>query len=113
MRITTVLTLVAALVIASTPVLAETEAGRIVGVLKDPSGALVPGGQISIKNLDSGAAQSSTTDPQGRYSFDAVPAGRYQASATSYGLGAPVRHGITHDEGGTGGVEAFGGVAES
>ena len=95
MRITTVLTLVAALVIASTPVLAETEAGRIVGVLKDPSGALVPGGQISIKNLDSGATRSTTTDQQGRYTFVAVPVGRYQASATSSGFAASVRNDIT------------------
>ena len=82
MRSITVLTVLAALAIATTPALAEAETGRIVGVLKDPSGAVVPGGQISIENLDSGATRSTTTDPQGRYVFDAVPAGRYQASAT-------------------------------
>src|ERR1035438_10753170 len=75
---------------ASTPVPAETETGRIAGTLKDPSGAVVPGGQIGIKNLDSGATQSTKTDQQGRYAFDAVPAGHYQASATSSGFAASV-----------------------
>ena len=95
MRNIAVLTLLAALCIASIPALAETDAGRIAGVLKDPSGAFVSGGQISIKNLDSGATQSTTTDQQGRYVFDAVPAGLYLASATSSGFAASVRHDIT------------------
>src|ERR1035438_7426840 len=95
MRSIAVLTVLAALAMASAPALAETEAGRIVGVLKDPSGAVVPGGQISLKNLDSGATQSTTTDQQGRYVFDAVPAGRYEASATSSGFATSVRNEIT------------------
>jgi iron complex outermembrane receptor protein len=95
MRSIAVLTLLAALAIASTPVPAETETGRIAGVLKDPSGALVPGGQISLKNLDSGNTQSTKTDQQGRYVFDAVPAGHYQASATASGFAASVRNDIT------------------
>jgi iron complex outermembrane receptor protein len=94
MRSITVLTLLAALFIANTPVVAEPEAGRIVGALKDPSGALVPGGQIGIKNLESGATQSTTTDRQGRYTFETVPAGHYQASATAHGFAASVRNDI-------------------
>ena len=66
-------------------VLSAASTGRIAGVMRDPSGAVVPGGQIRIKNLDSGVSQSTTTDQQGRYVFDAVPAGRYEASATSSG----------------------------
>src|ERR1035438_2131241 len=95
MRSIAVLTVLTALAMASTPVPAETETGRIAGVLKDPSGAVVPGGQISLKNLDSGATRSTTTDPQGRYVFDAVPAGRYQASATSSGFATSVRNDLT------------------
>ncbi len=89
------LTLLATLFTATAPVLAETETGRIAGILKDPSGARVPGGQISIKNFDSGATQSATTDRQGRFVFDAVPVGRYDASATSSGFETAVRNDIT------------------
>src|ERR1035441_4937947 len=100
MRSITVLTVLAALAMATTPALAEAETGRIAGTLKDPSGALIPGGQISIENLDSGATRSTTADPQGRYVFDAVPAGRYQASATSSGFAASVHNDITVTAGG-------------
>jgi hypothetical protein len=75
----------------NTPVLAETGTGRIAGVLKDPSGAVVPGGQINIRNLDSGVARSTTTDRQGRYVFEAVPVGRYEAAAVSPGFETAVR----------------------
>jgi iron complex outermembrane receptor protein len=92
--------LFAALFASHTPVLAGEAAGRISGVLKDPSGALVPGGQIAIKNLESGATRSTTTDQQGRYVFDAVPAGRYEALATSSGFAVSVRNDVTVTAGG-------------
>src|SRR5450432_1512824 len=87
--------LLGALLSVNIPVPAQTPAGRIAGVLNDPSGAVVPGGQISIRNLDSGAAKSTTTDQQGRYTFDPVPAGRYEASAAASGFETSVRKSIT------------------
>jgi len=67
--------------------------------MRDPSGAVVPGGQVRIKNLDSGLTQSTNTDQQGRYVFDALPAGRYQASATASGFAASVRDDVAVAEG--------------
>jgi hypothetical protein len=96
--------LLATLFSSITPVLAEAATGRIAGVLKDPSGALVPGGQITIKNLESGASRSTTTDQQGRYAFDAVPAGRYEASAAASGFSVSVRNDVTVTAGGETGI---------
>ena len=104
LRFIVCLFVLAALFTANTPAMAETAAGRIAGVIKDPSGALVPGGQITIKNLDSGAAKSTTTDQQGRYVFDAVPAGRYEVSATAPGFAAAVRNDVTVVAGGNANV---------
>jgi iron complex outermembrane receptor protein len=87
--------LLALLFVSNTPVLAGTATGWITGVLKDPSGAVVAGGQIGIRNLDSGVAKSTTTDQQGRYVFDPVPVGRYQVSATSSGFEPAVSNDIT------------------
>ena len=92
--------LFATLLTSNAPVLAQTATGRIAGVLQDPSGALVPGGRITIKNLESGATRSTNTDPQGRYVFDAVPAGRYEASATASGFAVSVRNDVTVAAGG-------------
>jgi iron complex outermembrane receptor protein len=59
---------------------------RIVGVLKDPSGAVVPGGKIEVRNLASGIKRSSVTDRQGGFLFDKVPVGRYQVTADAAGF---------------------------
>jgi hypothetical protein len=70
-------------------------AGRIAGVLEDSSGAVVAGGSITIKNLDSGLTQSTLTDQQGRYVFEAVPIGRYEVTASYSGFETAVRNDVT------------------
>jgi iron complex outermembrane recepter protein len=87
--------LLAALFASGIQLLAEAATGRIAGTLKDPSGAVVPGGVITVRNLDSGAIWSATTDQQGRYVFAAAPAGRYEVSATATGFRVAVRSGVT------------------
>jgi iron complex outermembrane recepter protein len=74
-------------------------AGRIAGVLEDSSGAVVAGGTITIKNLDSGQPRSTPTDQQGRYAFEAAPAGRYEVSASYAGFETAVRNDVTVAEG--------------
>jgi iron complex outermembrane receptor protein len=52
--------------------------GNISGTVKDPSGAVVFGGKVSIADAKSQFTQHTLTDQRGRYSFSGVPAGRYQ-----------------------------------
>jgi hypothetical protein len=78
---------------------AAAAAGRIAGVLEDSSGAVVAGGTVTIKNLDSGLTQSTLTDQQGRYAFEAAPAGRYEVSASYAGFETAVRNDVTVAEG--------------
>lgn len=59
---------------------------RIRGVLKDPAGALVPDARVEVKNLTSGFKRSAVTDQQGRFFFDALPAGRYRLKAIAAGF---------------------------
>ena len=56
-------------------------AGRIAGVLRDQSGAVVSGVRIEAWHRVSGTNRSQVTDSQGRFDFDGVPAGRYQVTA--------------------------------
>jgi Fe(3+) dicitrate transport protein len=60
---------------AAAPLFAEAVRGKV----SDPQGAAVVGAQVQILQL----AQTSFTDPEGEYTFEAVPAGRYTLRATS------------------------------
>jgi iron complex outermembrane receptor protein len=70
------------------PTAAETPvaASRIAGVLKDPSGAVVPAAKIELKNLASGVKDCVMSDRQGRFVFDKVPVGRYQLTVHATGF---------------------------
>jgi hypothetical protein len=45
------------------------------GVVKDPSGALVRGANVTVRNEETGSSQVTTTDAQGRYHFNDIQAG--------------------------------------
>ena len=78
--------------------LAAESTGRVQGVLKDQDGGIVQGARVEIKSLDSSLTRSAVTDGQGRYAFDALPAGRYQVSAGSPGFATAVRTDIAVTE---------------
>jgi hypothetical protein len=47
----------------------------LTGTVTDPSGATVAGAHVTVRNEESGASQSTTTDARGIYQFYNVPAG--------------------------------------
>jgi hypothetical protein len=52
-------------------------ATAIEGVVKDPSGAAVPGAAVILKNFETMHTENALTDAQGHFSFAAVPHGKY------------------------------------
>ena len=87
--------IIALLLILST----QTPTGRITGLIEDPSGAVVRGGEVEVRNLDSGFSKQAVTDHDGRYVLDAVPVGHYRVFATSDGFAPAVRDDIAVTEG--------------
>src|SRR5260370_40968796 len=65
---------------------AQLTAGSVVGSVTDPTGALVPGAQISLTQRSTGAALSAVSSSQGVFSFPVVPVGTYTFSATTKGF---------------------------
>jgi hypothetical protein len=53
-------------------------AGRISGVVSDPSGAFIAGAAVILTNVGNGTKEKTTTNDQGQYSFLIVPIGRYE-----------------------------------
>src|SRR5438270_12361934 len=60
--------------------------GDITGVVTDPSGAVVPNANVTLKNRDTGAAQSRTTNAQGVYRFQLLTPGNYTVSSSAPGF---------------------------
>jgi hypothetical protein len=65
---------------------AQLTAGSVVGTTKDPSGAVVPGAQISIKHSSTGTLNSTVASDQGFFSFPVVPIGNYEFTASAPGF---------------------------
>jgi len=60
----------------------------ISGVVKDPSGAVIPGATVEIHNPVSHFDQSTISDDQGRFNFPNVPFNPYHLSASAPGFAA-------------------------
>jgi hypothetical protein len=69
----------------------QSTSGTLNGSVKDSSGALIPGATVTLSNPGSGYSRSVASDPEGQFSFPNIPFDRYQLSAATTGLKAPVR----------------------
>ncbi len=52
-------------------------AATIGGSLFDPSGAAIPNAKVSVYDPDNSTRQETTTAPDGKFSFEGLPAGQY------------------------------------
>ncbi len=57
-----------------------------VGVVNDPSGAVVPGAKVTIKSTESGESRTELTNGSGQYRFPLMKPGTYDLSAVAKGL---------------------------
>src|SRR3954452_22538778 len=73
--------------IASTFYLAAQEAaGRVVGSVTDPSGAVIPGVHVVVTNVGTHVARQAVTDNSGYYQVLALPVGDYTVTAERKGF---------------------------
>ena len=77
-----------AYLLAAAPINAQTQTtgGTIQGDASDAQGAVVPGVNIEIRNLDTNAVKNVTTDEGGRFVVLALPSGNYSVTATKTGF---------------------------
>jgi hypothetical protein len=60
--------------------------GTIEGVVADPSGAVIPGAAVQLKNPITGYGQKTTTDAAGAFRFVNVPPNSYSLSVSQSGF---------------------------
>ena len=68
------------------PALAQTDNGRVTGVVRDPSGAVVPGATVSLTNDLTGDSRETVANAQGRYSFLGLKPALYTVKAQLSGF---------------------------
>jgi Carboxypeptidase regulatory-like domain len=64
-------------------VLAQVETGTITGTVRDPSNAVVPNAQISLRNLGTGATRTVHSGNLGQFNVTGLPVGTYEVTVTS------------------------------
>ncbi len=65
---------------------AQSTFGTILGTVTDSTGAVVPGAQVRVKNLDENIARDTTTDALGNYEAQNLKAGRYEVTVRVSGF---------------------------
>ena len=60
--------------------------GSISGVVRDTSGAVIPGAVVVALNVQTGVRWKLATDTQGFYSFQALPIGTYEVAVSKEGF---------------------------
>lgn len=60
--------------------------GDVTGVIKDPSGAVLPNVTVTLKNDETGATENQKSSASGAYRFSLLNPGSYTVSATAKGF---------------------------
>ncbi|HTW81994.1 MAG TPA: TonB-dependent receptor [Terracidiphilus sp.] len=66
--------------------LAQTTQGSVIGTVKDPRGAVVPGASVKLTNNDEGTSRTTTSNGSGDYRFLDVVPGHYSVSISAGGF---------------------------
>jgi hypothetical protein len=109
--------LLAAAVASASSLHAQSQAinGSIEGVVRDGTGAVLPGARVTVSNLDTGQQRTLTTNADGGYRAVLLSLGTYRVKAELQGFKTIERTGITLSAGQTAVVNfamEVGGVAE-
>jgi hypothetical protein len=67
---------------------------QISGVVKDPSGGVLPGTTVAITQTETGFKREEVTDVTGAFSFPGIPVGPYRLEATLQGFRTYAQTGI-------------------
>lgn len=65
---------------------AQVGGGSVVGSIHDPSGAVVPKAEITLRNSEMGVAQSTQSSASGQYVFPLVQVGTYTLTVSASGF---------------------------
>ena len=83
--------------LAAVSLSAQTFRGTILGTVTDPSGAVVSGAKVTVKNTGTGLERSTETSGDGSYSRPRIADRPYNVTVTQSGFQTFVAKGVTVD----------------
>ena len=89
------ITFIAIFIASISPALAQVVGGTITGTVHDKTGAAIVGVTVVVRQIETGASRTLTTDADGRYYAPSVPVGNYVVTATLDGFQTDQRSGIS------------------
>src|SRR5262249_55568565 len=84
----------------------QTFRGTILGTVTDPSGAVVTGAKVTVKNVNTGLERTTQTSADGSYSVPELPIGTYTVTVTQSGFETAVTREVVVDVSGERRVDA-------
>ena len=81
--------------LVSLSIFAQLPTGTILGTVKDPSGAVVAGATITVRNVDTGDRRTAASGTDGAYRIPQLPTGHYEVKAEQNGFKTETQQGIT------------------
>jgi hypothetical protein len=93
-RLTAVALVLLVSFVCTLPVCAASNGGSISGQVKDPSGSIIPGAEIQIRELNTHLAYAAQADAAGFYKLPVLPVGTYTLTVTAPGFATFERTGI-------------------
>ena len=67
-------------------VVAQVTTATMVGTITDPGGAIMPGAQVTARNVDTGLTRTVASGEDGTYRLEFLPVGKYVLEVTSSGF---------------------------
>jgi hypothetical protein len=86
--------------LAAVPAFAQFDRGQISGIVKDPSGAVVPGATVTVTNQQTSVASTTVSDGTGYYIFASLQPGLYDISVELQGFKKFAQTGVRLDAAG-------------
>src|SRR6266542_370296 len=64
-----------------------TASSALAGVVSDQKGGVINGATVTVTNRATGSSRTATTNDNGEYKLDLLPAGRYNIKVDASGFG--------------------------
>ena len=77
---------IALALLVPTLVVAQSESGKVVGVVTDQSGAVLPGVSVTLKSVGRASTRATVSDSKGMYVFAGIVPGPYEVTAELSGF---------------------------